>query len=917
LDNYCDPIEAQLHSDWAPIATPLLPLKSLVVDYQRVTKPFIFAIFATTGNFARKYCKIRVKKTASSKFFYKIKKCAKVYKKMCYFADTKNTKDMKRTFLSILVVLLTLSNANAASYEKTNHGIKITTSQGMKEEVMFYSSDIVRIIKFTSADMPDKKSYPVIMTPQQTDITYKDGSEEVTLATSAMNVCVNTKTGEVSFASTDNKTLLKEKENSTSFTPFMDGTRSTYRVSQKWILDNDEAIYGLGQRQSGLMNQRKQHICLQNSNTNICIPYFTSVKGYGLYWDNPSATNFDDDDSGLSFSSVTGDLVDYYFMYKDGTSDGVISCLHKLTGKSTMFPLWALGYWQCRERYASSDELCDVVDYYRQNHIPLDGIVQDWQYWGCDKNWNAMRFMNPHYINKMGDADLKKYLPTGDNGSTDKVEARIKSPEAMVDYVHSNNAHLMISIWPDFGPWTPQYKELKSIGALYGFNSWPPNSGVRVYDAFNPKARDIYWKYLSHLYNMGMDAWWTDSTEPDHLDYTPADELTPTADGTWRSVQNAFPLETNRGIYEHQRAMKGNNKRSLQMTRSAFLGIQHYGTFSWSGDIVSNWETFKNQIPAMLNYMLCGIPMWSDDLGGFFGWEYNNDSNNSAMQELQVRWMQWGSFMPLMRNHCSGPLKNEIYRWGKPGDWAYDCQKKSIELRYRLLPYMYSQLGSCYLNDETMARPFVMDFPTDKLAINAKDSYMLGHSLLVKPVTDNLFTWKDSENNGHTYADVKTAVSPVKVYLPKGNKWFDFWTNKLYEGGQEILRSCSIDVIPVFVKAGSIIPFGPSVQYSSEKKWDNLELRVYPGADADYTLYEDEGDSYNYEKGAYTTITFHWDNASRTLTIGERKGKFKGMLKQRNFRILMVNGNAVGGDVEPSKFDATIKYNGEKTSINI
>lgn len=793
---------------------------------------------------------------------------------------------------------------------------KMTTQKGVQVEVDFYAPSIVRVTKFTSAEMPAKKSYPVILQKQDCSITSTTNGDTLTLASSAIKVRICKTTGSVSFLAANGNGLLKEKDNATVFTPFKDGGKSTFNVGQTFTLEKNEAIFGLGQRQNGDMNHRGKHLFLMNGNTNICIPYFTSDKGYGLYWDNPSATNFDDDDSGLSFKSVTGDMVDYYFMYKDGTQDGVMNCLRLLTGKSTMFPLWSMGFWQCRERYASSDELCEVLDKYREQKVPLDGIVQDWQYWGCDSNWNAMRFMNPHYINKMGDPQWMKYLPNGEDKNAQNQEARIKTPEEMVNYVHSHNAHIMISIWPDFGPWTAQYKEFKEAKALYDFDSWPPNSGARVYDPFSAKGRDIYWKFLTPMYKMGFDGWWTDSTEPDHLNWKASDDETPTADGTWRSVQNAFPLVTNRGIYEHQRAMKGNEKRSFQMTRSSFLGMQHYGSFSWSGDIEAEWSTFKNQVPASLNYMLCGIPMWSDDLGGFFTWGYNNDPKNPALQELQVRWMQWGCFMPLMRNHCSGPLKNEIYRYGNPGEWAYDCQKKYIELRYRLLPYLYSQLGSCYLNDETMMRPLVMDFTKDKTAINSKEEYLLGHSFLVKPVTDNLYTWKDEKKNGHTYyADVTKASSPVKVYLPLGAKWYDFWTNECYNGGSEVMKPCPIDIMPVYVKAGSIVPFGPAVQYSSEKKWDNLEIRVYPGTDADYTLYEDEGDTYNYEKGAYSTIAFHWDDAAKTLTIGDRNGSFKGMIKDRKFRIVIVSGNTASGDKEPTSFDFNVKYNGKKIVI--
>ena len=427
-------------------------------------------------------------------------------------------------------------------------------------------------------------------------------------------------------------------------------------------------------------------------------------------------------------------MSDYYFMYKDGTQDGVIACIRDLSGQATMFPLWTMGFWQCRERYKSSDELCEVLDKYRELGVPLDGIVQDWQYWGCDSNWNAMKFMNPRYINKMGDPEWMKYLPNGENPNAQYPEPRIKSPKEMVDYVHKNNAHLMISVWASFGPWTDQYKELDAMNALLKFETWPRNAGVHPYDPFNPKARDLYWRYLKNLYDLGIDAWWTDSTEPDRFDMGEKEFSLPTADGTFRSVHNAFPLLSNQGVYEHQRAVS-DSKRLFLMTRSSYLGQQRYGSFCWSGDVVSQWNVMRKQIAGGLNYSLCGIPYWNTDIGGFFGWEYGNNWKDVAMQELQVRWMQWGCFMPIMRNHCSSPMESEIYKFGEEGYWAYDVQKKFIELRYRLLPYIYSLCGEATQASGSIMRPVVMDFPRDKKAIRVDNEYMFGRNFFFFTVT--------------------------------------------------------------------------------------------------------------------------------------------------------------------------------------
>ena len=786
--------------------------------------------------------------------------------------------------------------------------------------VEFYSPSIVRIVK-ADANHPEavarKKSYSVILKPQHLKgVSLQENGDVVTMKSTFITVSLNQKTGEITFLSkdgkqllTDTKTLLDARKD--------DANKGKYRITQNFRLADDEAIYGLGQLHDSYMNQRgRRNIRLWNGNTYIAIPYFTSEKGYGLYWDNAGKTYFDDAEV-TSFTSEVGTCADYYFMYKDGTQDGVIASIRELTGQATMFPKWAMGFWQCRERYKTSDELAGVLDKYRELKIPTDAIVQDWQYWGCDSNWNAMKFQNPYYINKVGDPAYAKYLPNDMKNMKTQGEPRLKSPEEMVKYVHKNNAHLMISIWANFGPWTDQYRELKKINALLPFDTWPRNNGVMPYDVFNPKARDIYWKYLTNLYNMGFDAWWTDSTEPDHFEKA-GDENYQTYDGSWLSVKNAFPLLHNKSIYEHQRAMKnGNEKRALQMTRSGSFGLQHYGSFSWSGDVTASWKEMKTQVPSGLNYSLCGIPFWNTDLGGFFYWEFEQSPKNPAVQELQTRWMQWGTFMPLMRNHCSSPMVSELYEFGKEGDWAYDAILKAIKLRYSLLPYIYSAAGNCVQNSGSMMRALVMDYAADKKASRLNDEYLFGRNILVKPITDPMYTWKDSEKKGHTiYPDVKKASAPVNVYLPKGNKWYDFWNNAQYEGGQEVQRLCPIDIMPVFVKAGTILPFGPEVQYSSEKPWDELEIRVYPGADGKFVLYEDEGDNYNYEKGKFSEIQFSWDEAGRTLSIAPRKGSFKGMLQNRKFHIVLVGKNSGEGD-KPMQASKTVDYSGKAVKVEL
>lgn len=824
---------------------------------------------------------------------------------------------MKKQLL-ILTALASCMSSWTQNIKETDSGVKFqTASPILNGEIIFYSPSIVRVIKYPSAQMPDKKSYPIIKTPEKINIVYKRNGDKIQMKTENMLVTLHSSTGKVTYQTLQGNTLLSEKELGTNFTPRKDVTRDAFTVSQAFALQPEEAIYGLGQRQSGAMNHRNQQVHLSNGNTNICIPYFTSEKGYGVYWDNPGISQFSDTPYETSFSSQVGECADYYFMYEDGTQDGVIACIRNLTGNAPMFPLWTMGYWQCRERYKSPDELCEVLDKYRELKVPLDGIVQDWQYWGCDSNWNAMKFMNPRYINKLDDKEALRYLPNGEDKTAKFDKPRFKTPEEMIKYVHKNNAHLMISVWASFGPWTDQFKELDKMGALLKFETWPPKSGAHPYDPFNKDARDLYWRYLSHLHNMGIDAWWTDSTEPDHLNPKDSDFDLMTADGSFRSVHNAFPLATNQGVYNNQRAVS-NDKRVFQMTRSGYFGQQHYGALSWSGDVVSSWEVLRNQIPAGLNFTLCGIPYWNTDLGGFFGWEYNNDCTNVAYQELHARWFQWGCFMPLMRNHCSSPMMNEIWRFGKEGEWAYDAQKRFIDLRYRLLPYIYSLTGAVTHENGTIMRPLVMDFATDRKAILLDNEYMFGKNILVCPVTQPLYTKKVEGNKGvATVANIAKASSPVQVYLPKGSKWIDFWTNEMIEGGREISRECPISIMPLYIKAGSILPLGPKVQYTSEKKWNDLDICIYPGANGEFTLYEDEFDNYDYEKGAFTSIRFTWDDANRTLTISDRNGSYPGMLKNRRFNLTVMKPGKQNAETIMIKADKKVSYSGKKMSFKL
>lgn len=788
---------------------------------------------------------------------------------------------------SILVAAAFLSTlpVEAQTFRQTKQGITGTT-QGMDIEIQFVSPEIVRVVKAPEGRSFTKKSLSVVKSPESMSVTTEKKGETVSLKSNAVRVDFNVETGRISFFDKQGKALFTEKDYGAQFTPFNDAGNQTFSVRQAFLLDKDEAIYGLGQQQVDDLNQRNHKHFMRQRALYASVPIIQSTKGYGMFWDNYSPTTYTDNPQEMSFDSEVGECMDYYFMY-GGNADGVIAQIRDLTGQAPMYPLWTFGFWQSRERYKSQQETMEVVDKYRELGIPLDGIIQDWQYWGPNSNWNSMNFDNPEF----------------------------PDPQKMIDHVKKKNAKIMISIWASFGPDTNPYKDLEKINALFNFKTWPADGGVKVYDAYNEKARDIYWKHLNKgLFSKGIDAWWTDSTEPDHLDVQERDFDIPTAMGTYRSVVNAFPLMSNKGVYEHQRAVTS-DKRVYLLTRCAFAGQQRYAANTWSGDVMCNWETFRKQIPTGLNFSLSGIPYWNTDIGGFFNWPYHGGAENKAYHELYTRWFQYGTFLPMQRSHGSG-VKKEIYNLGKKGDWVYDSEEKYINLRYALLPYLYSTGWQVTDNAGSFLRALFMDFNEDKKVHTISNQYMFGKAFLVTPVTRNMYVFSDKEQWKDPYEDF-SKTGTQDVYLPKGTKWFDFWTGEVLNGGQMVTKEVPIDIIPLYVRAGSIVPFGPKVQYSTEKKWNNLEIRIYPGADGEFVLYEDENDNYNYEKGVYSTIKFTWDDANRTLNIADREGTFPGMLKSRKFNIVVVDKENGTGSAQSTKFTKSVSYGGKKKSVKL
>ena len=761
-------------------------------------------------------------------------------------------------------------------------------------KVEFFTPSIVHVVK----EQPTK-TLVITAKPENVAVTQKDN----TWKSSELTVKLEPETQTLVFMTNKGKVLLREKGIS-----MVRKTEDEFEVSQSFFLDKDEAIYGLGTIQNGKMNRRGEKIRMEQSNLEDFQNVLQSIKGWGLYWENYSPTLFEDNAEGMSFTSEAGQGIDYYFMY-GGSADGVIAQMRYLTGDVPMFPLWTYGFWQSKERYKTAAETESIVDQYRALQVPLDGIIQDWQYWGSNYLWNAMDFLSEDFA-------------TG--------------PQ-LIKNVHAKHAHFMISIWASFGPQTQQFRELNEKGLLMPFETWPQSgishiwppvmkypSGVKVYDAFSPEARAIYWKYLKTLYDYGCDAWWMDSTDPDFFNPRESDYAHKVYGGTWRSQRNAFPLETVRGIYQSQRK-DDRGKRIFIMTRSSFAGQQHYGSGLWSGDVASSWDMLRKQVPAGLSFTLTGNPNFNTDIGGFFCGSYNTQGPASApknpqFQELYIRWMQYGLFCPVFRSH-GADAPREIWQFGKKGEPVYDAIEQTIRLRYRLIPYLYSTAWQVTSNNESYLRPLFSDFATDRNVWDMTDEFMFGNSILAAPVLDPQYTQekviREDAMTGWDRKDVRgkmddgssvdwSATKTVSKYLPKGALWYDFWTGKQYRGGQRLELSTSLNRVPMFVRAGSILPLGPEMQYTGEKPWDNLEIRLYPGADGTFTLYEDEGDTYNYERGIYSTIPFHWNDRSHTLTIGNRQGQYPGMLTNRKFTVVMPNGTS-----------QTVNYNGKEVTVQL
>lgn len=818
-------------------------------------------------------------------------------------------------------------------FKKIDDYLLLETEKG-KIKLQTYAENIVRVVYTLDKEFSQRQSLMVV--PQEgkkVDWKVEETEDTISLITAQIEVKVAKDTGAFTYLDMKGNVLAKEPERGgktlvpvdviktvfdenievksgksvdgmralvEDFTSVVD--RKAFQTKLEFVWSEDEALYGLGSHEEGMMNLRGQHQYLYQQNMKAVVPVLVSTKGYGILMDSYSLMTFHDDAYGSYIWIDIAEEMDYYFIYGP-EFDGIVKGYRQLTGKAPMLPKWAFGYVQSKERYKSQQELIDVVKEYRERQIPLDLIVLDWKSW-TGELWGQKTF----------DAE------------------RFPDPKAMMEQLHKMDSKLMVSIWPIMRQGGENHREMKEKGFLLGNQA--------TYDAFNEKARELYWQHANDgLFSQGIDAWWCDCTEPFESDWKgevkpePEERLLINTAESKKYLDpeyiNAFSLLHSKGIYEGQRkAME--EKRVVNLTRSAYAGQHRYSTVTWSGDIAANWETLRRQIPDGLNFCVTGEPYWTLDIGAFFvggtkcariwhgdenapglwfwSGEYDGGCEDLGYRELYVRWFQYGAFLPMFRSHGTDTPR-EVWRFGEPGTMFYDTLVNYIHLRYRLMPYIYSLAGRVTLESYTMMRALAFDFREDIDTYDISDQYMFGSAFLVNPVTEPMYYKSASKK-------VEGVKKSRKLYLPKGYGWYDFWTGERLEGGAWIESEAPLEIMPLFVKAGSLVPMGPRVQHTAEQPHAPIELRIYAGADGDFILYEDEGDNYNYEKGAFTTVGIHWKDDMKQLTIDDRRGAFDGMWESRTFKLVMV-GKGHGAGEAAAEADRIVEYHGKSMVIEL
>ena len=743
--------------------------------------------------------------------------------------------------------------------EKQPDSVLFTTQRGTLQ-VQICTASIVHIV-YAPAWPPPKRPEYIVQKADWPSVPFDlaQSDQNVTIKTARLTITVDRAQGLISYIDQNGKNLLTEGPKQMTHVK-VNGEQVYHAEDVFKIYGSEEAFYGLGQHQAGVWNYRGESVDLSQDNTNIAVPLFLSTNGYGIFWNSASVARWNNRFVHYLFlSSELAGTIDYYFFYGP-EFDSIIASYRQLTGSAPLFGKWAYGFWQSKNKYASQEQLLSIARKYRDLHIPIDNIVQDWFWW----------------------------TRTGEF----KFNAKYPDPAAMIRQLHDEHFHLMISVWPFFDPGSDTYAEMDRRGyfiaktSVAGFHPL----GTALYDASSPAARQYYWHLIDNaLFKIGADAWWMDTTEPETEGREENVLLNhQIAAGNGARYANIYPLLTTAGVYQGQRA-ETSQKRVFILSRSAFAGIQRNAVTAWSGDILSDFETYKRQIPAGLNFELSGIPYWTTDIGGFV----LGHPDDPKYRELFVRWFQYGAFCPIFRVHGTRiPDQNEL--------WSYGPDAESIltsfdRLRYRLLPYIYSVAWMITNQSYTPMRPLVMDFRDDVKAQNIGDQFLFGPAILVNPVTEQ-------------------GAKTRHLYLPRA-KWYDFWTGGASNGPVDLEAPAPLSRIPLYIRAGSIVPMGPDIEYAEQKSADPIELRVYPGADGDFTLYEDDNNTYAYEKGAYATIPIHWNEAAQTLTLGARKGQFPGMLESRTFQVVFAgDGHGTGIDVTTEP-DQVVHYDGQSLSV--